>query len=84
MAAQKDNDVPRRPGRPRGKKPGTASREQLMDIALMLFARQGSPYFAQCDCERSRRDAGDAALLFQLAGSVSGPVAGRALHAFAQ
>ena len=41
MAAQKDNDVPRRPGRPRGKKPGTASREQLMDIALMLFARQG-------------------------------------------
>lgn len=43
MAAQKDNDVPRRPGRPRGKKPGTASREQLMDIALMLFARQGSP-----------------------------------------
>ena len=32
MAAQKDNDVPRRPGRPRGKKPGTASREQLMDL----------------------------------------------------
>ncbi|MRB49491.1 TetR family transcriptional regulator, partial [Bacillus thuringiensis] len=41
MAAQKDNDVPRRPGRPRGKKPGTASREQRMDSALMLFARQG-------------------------------------------
>ncbi|WP_174509601.1 TetR/AcrR family transcriptional regulator [Klebsiella oxytoca] len=41
MRAQKDNDVPRRPGRPRGKKPGTANREQLMDIALALFARQG-------------------------------------------
>ena len=41
MTAQKDHDAPRRPGRPRGKKPGTANREQLMDIALALFARQG-------------------------------------------
>lgn len=41
MTAQKDNNAPRRPGRPRGKKPGTANREQLMDIALLLFARQG-------------------------------------------
>ncbi|HHG8770977.1 TPA: TetR/AcrR family transcriptional regulator [Raoultella planticola] len=41
MTAQKDNDVPRRPGRPRGKQPGTANREQLMDIALALFARKG-------------------------------------------
>lgn len=41
MTAQKDQDAPRRPGRPRGKKPGTANREQLMDIALALFARHG-------------------------------------------
>ncbi|WP_159098006.1 TetR/AcrR family transcriptional regulator, partial [Klebsiella pneumoniae] len=42
MTAQKDQDAPRRPGRPRGKKPGTANREQLMDIALTLFARDGA------------------------------------------
>ena len=42
MTAQKDQDAPRRPGRPRGKKPDTANREQLMDIALMLFARDGA------------------------------------------
>lgn len=42
MTAQKDQDTPRRPGRPRGKKPGTANREQLMDIALTLFARDGA------------------------------------------
>ncbi|WP_323077195.1 TetR/AcrR family transcriptional regulator [Klebsiella variicola] len=42
MTAQKDQDAPRRPGRPRGKKPGTANREQLMDIALTLFARDGT------------------------------------------
>ena len=35
------SDKPRRPGRPRGKKSGTANREQLMDIALALFARDG-------------------------------------------
>ncbi|MDA3176189.1 TetR family transcriptional regulator, partial [Klebsiella pneumoniae] len=28
--------------RRRGKKPGTANREQLMDIALTLFARDGA------------------------------------------
>ena len=39
MTAQKDQNAPRRPGRPRGKKSGTANREQLMDIALTLFAR---------------------------------------------
>jgi AcrR family transcriptional regulator len=41
MSAQKANETPRRPGRPRGKKPGTANREQLIDIALALFARHG-------------------------------------------
>ncbi|MFI2827492.1 TetR/AcrR family transcriptional regulator [Klebsiella aerogenes] len=42
MPAQKANEAPRRPGRPRGKKPGTANREQLIDIALALFARHGT------------------------------------------
>ena len=32
MPAQKDNSEPRRPGRPRGGKRVTASREQLLDI----------------------------------------------------
>lgn len=41
MSAQKDNSELRRPGRPRGGKRVTASREQLLDIALDLFARQG-------------------------------------------
>ncbi len=41
MSAQKDNSEPRRPGRPRGGKRATASREQLLDIALNLFSRQG-------------------------------------------
>ena len=41
MSAQKDNEAPRRPGRPRGQKSGPANREQLMDIALALFARHG-------------------------------------------
>lgn len=44
MPAQKDkeqSDKPRRPGRPRGKKAGADNREQLMDIALTLFAREG-------------------------------------------
>ena len=44
MSAQKDkehSDNPRRPGRPRGKKAGADNREQLMDIALALFAREG-------------------------------------------
>lgn len=44
MPAQKDKehaDKPRRPGRPRGKRAGADNREQLMDIALALFARQG-------------------------------------------
>jgi AcrR family transcriptional regulator len=41
MPAQKDNSEPRRPGRPRGGKRVTASREQLLDIALSLFSRQG-------------------------------------------
>jgi len=41
MSAQKDNSEPRRPGRPRGGKRVTASREQLLDIALNLFSRQG-------------------------------------------
>lgn len=41
MSAQKDNSEPRRPGRPRGGKRVTASREQLLDIALTLFSRQG-------------------------------------------
>ncbi|EHM50115.1 MAG: TetR/AcrR family transcriptional regulator [Yokenella regensburgei] len=41
MTALKDNsDAPRKPGRPRGKKK-TASREQLMDIALHLFSQMG-------------------------------------------
>ena len=41
MSAQKDNSEPRRPGRPRGGKRVTASREQLLDLALELFSRQG-------------------------------------------
>ena len=41
MSAQKDNSEPRRPGHPRGGKRVTASREQLLDIALNLFSRQG-------------------------------------------
>lgn len=41
MPAQKDNSEPRRPGRPRGGKRAAASREQLLDIALNLFSRQG-------------------------------------------
>lgn len=41
MSAQKDNSEPRRPGRPRGGKRVTASREQLLDITLHLFSRQG-------------------------------------------
>jgi len=41
MSAQKDNSEARRPGRPRGGKRVTASREQLLDIALNLFSRQG-------------------------------------------
>ena len=41
MSAQKDNSEPRRPGRPRGGKRVTASREQLLDIALNLFSLQG-------------------------------------------
>lgn len=41
MPALKDNSEPRRPGRPRGGKRVTASREQLLDIALNLFSRQG-------------------------------------------
>ncbi|HDR2161749.1 TPA: TetR/AcrR family transcriptional regulator [Enterobacter cancerogenus] len=41
MSAQKDNSEPRRPGRPRGGKRLTASREQLLDLALDLFSRQG-------------------------------------------
>lgn len=44
MPAQNDKekaDKPRRPGRPRGKKGGEDNREQLMEIALALFAREG-------------------------------------------
>ncbi|MCU6665438.1 MAG: TetR/AcrR family transcriptional regulator [Silvania sp.] len=45
MPAHKDNSdlkpAARRPGRPRGSKPTATSREQLLDIALNLFARQG-------------------------------------------
>lgn len=45
MSAHKDNSEPapqsRRPGRPRGSKPNATSREQLLDIALDLFSRQG-------------------------------------------
>ncbi len=69
MTAQKDQDAPRRPGRPRGKKPGTANREQLMDIALTLFCpRRGGPRIVERHRQRGRGDAGDAALLLQLAG----------------
>jgi AcrR family transcriptional regulator len=35
------SEKPRRPGRPRGKTAGADNREQLMDLALALFARQG-------------------------------------------
>lgn len=44
MSAQKgkeQSDNPRHPGRSRGKKTGADNREQLMDIALMLFTCQG-------------------------------------------
>lgn len=42
MTALKDNtEKPRKPGRPRGSRPATANREQLMDIALRIFAQQG-------------------------------------------
>lgn len=41
MSAHRDNSEPRRPGRPRGGKRATASREELLDIALNLFSRQG-------------------------------------------
>ncbi|MGO3909389.1 TetR family transcriptional regulator [Huaxiibacter chinensis] len=41
MSAHIDNSEPRRPGRPRGGKRATASREELLDIALNLFSRQG-------------------------------------------
>ena len=41
MPAQKDNLKPRKPGRPRGSKPNTANREQLINIALRLFSQQG-------------------------------------------
>jgi len=45
MSAHKDNSEPRpqarRLGRPRGSKPTATSREQLLDIALDLFSRQG-------------------------------------------
>ena len=45
MSAHKDNSEAtpkaRRPGRPRGSNPTATSREQLLDIALDLFARQG-------------------------------------------
>lgn len=41
MSAHRDNSEPRRPGRPRGGKRATASREVLLDIALNLFSRQG-------------------------------------------
>lgn len=69
MTAQKDQDAPRRPGRPRGKKPGTANREQLMDIALTLFARDGAGRVSlNAIAKEAGVDAGDAALLLQLAG----------------
>ncbi|POT56962.1 TetR family transcriptional regulator [Citrobacter amalonaticus] len=55
MSAQKDNETPRRPGRPRGKKSGTANREQLMDIALALFARHG---FAPVSLNAIAKEAG--------------------------
>ena len=35
MTAQKDQDAPRRPGRPRGKKPGTANREQFDKLGIL-------------------------------------------------
>lgn len=41
LSDKEKSDKPRRPGRPRGKKTDTASREQLMNIALALFAREG-------------------------------------------
>ena len=70
MPAQKANEAPRRPGRPRGKKPGTANREQLIDIALALFARHGAARVSlNAICQKGRGDAGDAELLFYVAGS---------------
>jgi AcrR family transcriptional regulator len=38
---KENSEKPRRPGRPRGKQAGADNREQLMDLALALFARQG-------------------------------------------
>jgi len=55
MSAQKDNEAPRRPGRPRGQKSGPANREQLMDIALALFARHG---FARISLNAIAKEAG--------------------------
>lgn len=55
MPAYKDNSEPRRPGRPRGGKRATASREQLLDIALSLFSRQG---IAQTSLNAIAKEAG--------------------------
>ena len=55
MPALKDNSEPRRPGRPRGGKRATASREQLLDIALSLFSRQG---IAQTSLNAIAKEAG--------------------------
>ena len=55
MPAHKDNSEPRRPGRPRGGKRATASREQLLDIALSLFSRQG---IAQTSLNAIAKEAG--------------------------
>lgn len=43
MSANADNEALARSGRPRGQKSGPANREQLMDIALALFARHDRP-----------------------------------------
>ncbi|ENZ4140312.1 TetR/AcrR family transcriptional regulator [Enterobacter ludwigii] len=55
MPAHKDNSESRRPGRPRGGKRATASREQLLDIALSLFSRQG---IAQTSLNAIAKEAG--------------------------
>ena len=55
MPAHRDNSEPRRPGRPRGGKRATASREQLLDIALSLFSRQG---IAQTSLNAIAKEAG--------------------------
>ena len=55
MPAHKDNSETRRPGRPRGGKRATASREQLLDIALSLFSRQG---IAQTSLNAIAKEAG--------------------------